>query len=135
MLGVSGSKLLSAIIHADTGKISLTGSHSLEHEIASVHVTTKYSPGTPGLEAVCVVGLWTDISVRIIALPSFKEIRKEKLGGGKKKKKKKLILLKQKKILSTFLSFTFNLFSDRYFTSIYFDYQVGRFGLFISRAG
>lgn len=32
---------------------------------------------------ICAVGLWTDISIRILNLPSLKEMHKEMLGGGK----------------------------------------------------
>jgi len=52
----------------------------VEHEIACVDIT----PQVEGQEKsdVCSIGLWTDISARILRLPSFESLHVEMLGGG-----------------------------------------------------
>lgn len=37
---------------------------------------------TSGMSPLCAIGLWTDISARILKLPSFDLLHKEMLGGG-----------------------------------------------------
>lgn len=53
---------------------------TLEHEIACINVTPLGDPSTPS--PICAIGMWTDISIRIMRLPSLELITKEKLGGG-----------------------------------------------------
>lgn len=36
-----------------------------------------------GMSPLCAIGLWTDISARILKLPSFELLHKEMLGGGR----------------------------------------------------
>ncbi len=52
----------------------------MEHEVACVDVT----PVGEGREKaeVCAVGLWTDISVRMLQLPSLANLCTQLLGGG-----------------------------------------------------
>ncbi|XP_046628743.1 DNA damage-binding protein 1 [Neodiprion virginianus] len=54
------------------------GSVALQHEVACLDI----SPLDGNLEAkIVAVGLWTDISVRILTLPDLEEMNKEFLGG------------------------------------------------------
>lgn len=53
---------------------------TLEHEIACINVTPLGDPSTPS--PICAIGMWTDISIRIMRLPTLELITKEKLGGG-----------------------------------------------------
>ena len=53
----------------------------VEHEIACVDITPQRE-GTIESD-LCAIGLWTDISARILKLPSFESMHVEMLGGGK----------------------------------------------------
>lgn len=53
----------------------------MDYEVACLDVT-PLRDGNSRAEFVAV-GLWTDISVRILRLPNFEEVTKEPLGGGK----------------------------------------------------
>ncbi|XP_015904539.1 DNA damage-binding protein 1 [Parasteatoda tepidariorum] len=50
----------------------------LEFEIACLDVNPL---DTSEKTSICAVGCWTDISIRILSLPSLKELHKEMLGG------------------------------------------------------
>lgn len=52
----------------------------VEHEIACVDITPQRE-GTIESD-LCAIGLWTDISARILKLPSFESMHVEMLGGG-----------------------------------------------------
>ena len=62
------------------GKLDLAGYTSLEHEVACIDLS-PLSPDVGGQAGKASLGLWTDISVRLIKLPSLEEITKEHLGG------------------------------------------------------
>ena len=52
----------------------------MEHEVACLDITPL---GEAGDESpLCAVGLWTDISARVLKLPCFTALHKEMLGGG-----------------------------------------------------
>nr|XP_012421228.1 PREDICTED: DNA damage-binding protein 1 isoform X2 [Odobenus rosmarus divergens] len=51
----------------------------MEHEVACLDIT-PLGDGN-GLSPLCAIGLWTDISARILKLPSFELLHKEMLGG------------------------------------------------------
>lgn len=52
----------------------------MEHEVACLDITPL---GEGGNESpLCAVGLWTDISARVLKLPCFTALHKEMLGGG-----------------------------------------------------
>lgn len=52
----------------------------MEHEVACLDITPL---GEGGAESqLCAVGLWTDISARVLKLPCFTALHKEMLGGG-----------------------------------------------------
>lgn len=53
----------------------------MEHEVACLDITPLHE----GQERadLCAVGLWTDISARILKLPNFDSLHIEMLGGGK----------------------------------------------------
>lgn len=53
----------------------------MEHEVACLDAT-PLDEGSRRAE-IAAVGLWTDISARILKLPSLEELNKEFLGGGK----------------------------------------------------
>lgn len=53
---------------------------TLEHEVACLDITPlQEGAGSADLVAV---GLWTDITARILRLPSLEEVNRESLGGG-----------------------------------------------------
>lgn len=52
----------------------------MEHEVACLDITPLGD--TSGMSPLCAIGLWTDISARILKLPSFDLLHKEMLGGG-----------------------------------------------------
>jgi len=49
----------------------------MEYEVACLDVT----PLQPQLN-ICAVGLWSDMSARLLRLPSFETLHTEMLGGG-----------------------------------------------------
>ncbi|KAH0621079.1 hypothetical protein JD844_022103, partial [Phrynosoma platyrhinos] len=51
----------------------------MEHEVACLDITPLGD--TSGMSPLCAIGLWTDISARILKLPSFDLLHKEMLGG------------------------------------------------------
>jgi DNA damage-binding protein 1 len=60
------------------GAIVEAGQTVLEHDVACLDIT----PVAPGAEPTfCLVGLWTDISVRVLELAGMKETHQELLGG------------------------------------------------------
>lgn len=52
----------------------------MEHEVACLDITPLGDSN--GLSPLCAIGLWTDISARIMKLPTFELLHKEMLGGG-----------------------------------------------------
>merc|ERR1712223_2176871 len=61
------------------GKIVQNGDTTLEHEVACIDITPLND--TEKRSEIVSVGLWTDITVRLLKLPSLEEITKESLGG------------------------------------------------------
>ena len=61
------------------GKIVQNGDTTLEHEVACIDITPLNE--TDNKSEIVGVGLWTDITVRLLKLPSLEEITKESLGG------------------------------------------------------
>lgn len=55
----------------------------MEHEVACLDITPLGEGG--GESPLCAVGLWTDISARVLKLPCFTALHKEMLGGGEGK--------------------------------------------------
>lgn len=61
----------------------LCNSHAMmEYEVACVDIT----PQAEGRDRadLCAVGLWTEISVRLLQLPSLSTMHTQPLGGGKR---------------------------------------------------
>jgi len=54
---------------------------TLEHEVACLDVTPLQENSNKA--EIVAVGLWTDISARILRLPGLEEVNREFLGGGK----------------------------------------------------
>ncbi len=53
----------------------------MDHEIACVDINPIASEDK-SKSSICAVGLWTEISVRLLALPNFENIYTQPLGGG-----------------------------------------------------
>ncbi|KAJ3593559.1 hypothetical protein NHX12_005893 [Muraenolepis orangiensis] len=61
------------------GELKQIGTTEMEHEVACLDITPL---GEAGDESpLCAVGLWTDISARVLKLPCFTTLHKEMLGG------------------------------------------------------
>ena len=58
----------------------LCSTTEMEHEVACLDITPLGESG--GESSLCAVGLWTDISARVLKLPCFSPLHKEMLGGG-----------------------------------------------------
>ena len=58
---------------------------TLEYEVACLDLTpiaAVQEPGQALRSDLCAIGLWTDISARLLQLPDLREVHKEPLGGG-----------------------------------------------------
>ncbi|XP_057204005.1 DNA damage-binding protein 1 [Triplophysa rosa] len=62
-----------------TGELKQISSTEMEHEVACLDITPLGDSG--GESSICAVGLWTDISARLLKLPCFSPLHKEMLGG------------------------------------------------------
>ncbi|KAI2653786.1 DNA damage-binding protein 1 [Labeo rohita] len=58
---------------------ALVSSTEMEHEVACLDITPLGE--SAGESGICAVGLWTDISARLLKLPCFSPLHKEMLGG------------------------------------------------------
>ena len=81
VLVASGSVLF--YLEMSAGKLVLAGDTTMEHEVACIDMSPLEDTGAGDntKTSVASLGLWTDISVRLIKLPSLEEITKEYLGG------------------------------------------------------
>ncbi|XP_062861263.1 DNA damage-binding protein 1 [Trichomycterus rosablanca] len=61
------------------GELKQISTTEMEHEVACLDITPLGENG--GESSLCAVGLWTDISARVLRLPSFSPLHKEMLGG------------------------------------------------------
>ena len=61
------------------GELSQAGDTTLEHEVACIDITPITE--NDNRSEIVSVGLWTDITVRLLKLPNLEEITKESLGG------------------------------------------------------
>merc|ERR1719458_1920362 len=77
LLAASGSVLF--YLEIQGSKLVLAGDATLEHEVACIDLTPTDEASSR--TQVASVGLWTDISVRLIKLPSLEEVTREYLGG------------------------------------------------------
>uniref|UniRef100_A0A671T3U6 DNA damage-binding protein 1 n=1 Tax=Sinocyclocheilus anshuiensis TaxID=1608454 RepID=A0A671T3U6_9TELE len=62
-----------------TGELKQISSTEMEHEVACLDITPLGE--SVGESSICAVGLWTDISARLLKLPCFSPLHKEMLGG------------------------------------------------------
>ncbi|KAL2088954.1 hypothetical protein ACEWY4_015853 [Coilia grayii] len=62
-----------------TGELKQISTTEMEHEVACLDITPLGESG--GESLLCAVGLWTDISARVLKLPCFSPLHKEMLGG------------------------------------------------------
>ncbi|XP_052008105.1 DNA damage-binding protein 1 isoform X2 [Xyrauchen texanus] len=62
-----------------TGEIKQMSCTEMEHEVACLDITPLGD--CAGESSICAVGLWTDISARLLKLPCFSTLHKEMLGG------------------------------------------------------
>lgn len=70
----------SCVSHVLCTSLSTT---EMEHEVACLDITPLGEGG--GESPLCAVGLWTDISARVLKLPCFTALHKEMLGGGERR--------------------------------------------------
>ncbi|XP_038557047.1 DNA damage-binding protein 1 [Micropterus salmoides] len=61
------------------GELKQISTTEMEHEVACLDITPLGEGG--GESPLCAVGLWTDISARVLKLPCFTTLHKEMLGG------------------------------------------------------
>ncbi|XP_071974589.1 DNA damage-binding protein 1 [Engystomops pustulosus] len=61
------------------GELKQMSCTEMEHEVACLDVTPL--GGSDAMSTLCAIGLWTDISARILSLPGFQLLHKEMLGG------------------------------------------------------
>ncbi|GAB6033172.1 DNA damage-binding protein 1a [Chamberlinius hualienensis] len=66
-------------LEIEAGKLELIRSETLEHEVACLDISPI--DGKCEKSELCVVGLWNDISARVLKLPDLTELHKESLGG------------------------------------------------------
>jgi len=64
-------------IECDGLCVLFDSSCTLEYEVACVDITQLHPE-----RKLCAVGLWTDMSARLLRLPSFETVHVEMLGGG-----------------------------------------------------
>ena len=57
--------------------VQFDSSCTLEYEVACVDITQLHAE-----RKLCAVGLWTDMSARLLRLPTFETVHVEMLGGG-----------------------------------------------------
>ncbi|XP_051580476.1 DNA damage-binding protein 1-like [Myxocyprinus asiaticus] len=62
-----------------TGELKQMSCTEMEHEVACLDITPLGD--CAGESSICAVGLWTDISARLLKLPCFSTLHKEMLGG------------------------------------------------------
>lgn len=62
-----------------SGELKQISSTQMEHEVACLDITPLGERSTDS--SICAVGLWTDISARLLKLPCFTPLHKEMLGG------------------------------------------------------
>lgn len=60
-------------------KVYICSESELEYEIACLDISSFHT-ASPEKSSYVAVGLWTDITARLLSLPDFKPIVKEKLG-------------------------------------------------------
>lgn len=83
--GCNGAQIVCATgpilyyIEVKDDKLVQSGDITLEHEVACIDIT-PLNDGDAKSEIVAV-GLWTDITVRLLKIPSLEEVTKEALGG------------------------------------------------------
>ncbi|XP_073430013.1 DNA damage-binding protein 1 isoform X1 [Dendrobates tinctorius] len=61
------------------GELKQMSCTEMEHEVACLDITPL--GGNDAMSTLCAIGLWTDISARILSLPGFQLLHKEMLGG------------------------------------------------------
>uniref|UniRef100_T1J441 DNA damage-binding protein 1 n=1 Tax=Strigamia maritima TaxID=126957 RepID=T1J441_STRMM len=66
-------------LEISAGSISMLSTITMDHEISCLDVS-PFSE-SDARSNICVVGLWTDISARVLCLPNFNELHCEMLGG------------------------------------------------------
>uniref|UniRef100_L7M756 Putative dna damage-binding protein 1 n=1 Tax=Rhipicephalus pulchellus TaxID=72859 RepID=L7M756_RHIPC len=61
------------------GVLNQISNAELENEVACLDITPLSEKAEKA--TLCAVGLWTDISIRILSLPSLQQLQKENIGG------------------------------------------------------
>ncbi|KAG1661544.1 DNA damage-binding protein 1 [Nymphon striatum] len=84
VVAANGNQMLCAVakelyyIEINDGNLKLISNTVLENEVACLDLTPLKENSKADL---CAAGLWTDISARLLKLPSLEEVHKEMLGG------------------------------------------------------
>ncbi|KAK2188211.1 hypothetical protein NP493_140g03066 [Ridgeia piscesae] len=71
-------------LEIQVGSLKSVSNVTMDHEVACLDVTPLVDSGGSGdgdMAQLCVVGLWTDISARILQLPTLESLHVEMLGG------------------------------------------------------
>ncbi len=64
------------------GVLTQCGEVTLEYEVACIDITPLGGDDRQQRSEIVAVGLWTDITVRVLKIPTLDQISKEALGGG-----------------------------------------------------
>jgi DNA damage-binding protein 1 len=78
LIATAGCKLvLLSIENRELKQINIT---TLDNEVSCIDVS-PITPDTPLSTTYAAIGMWKEIGVRVVALPSFKELNRAALGG------------------------------------------------------
>lgn len=77
LIGAAGGNLI--YLEIEGNALKEINRKTLEHEIACVNINNFADTTKPA--SVCAVGMWTDITVRLLSVPTLDTILKEPLGG------------------------------------------------------
>eukprot|EP00966_Prymnesium_polylepis_P283093 6541539-Prymnesium_polylepis.1 len=96
LLATAGKRLHLLSPSASRTGWDVVASATMEHEVACIAILrpptaaatagadameTDEPPAPPPLPPLCAAGLWTDLSVRLLAMPSLEQLHLEPLGG------------------------------------------------------
>jgi len=82
LIALGGGELILFELNAEN-KLEQRSSCTLEHEVACIDIGPLDSQGsntTPQSTDVAAIGMWSDVTIRILALPSLQEVHREPLG-------------------------------------------------------
>jgi len=68
-------------LQVEGGSIKVTSSKEMPHEVACLDIASWPSDSNGSKPRLCAVGLWTEISTRVLSLPTLETLHTEMLGG------------------------------------------------------